>query len=190
MLLLPSVAAAVMFMVVHTEGRFLAGYIAISWLALYVGVLVAMSHIDGRWARAVLTGVSAILVFEVLTTFLYAGKAGPVQESIAHAVAASGVPDGSALAVVWRPDVSKSYGWARLGRHRIVGEAEIGGCQLWSLSPSRQAAVLSGLAASGAQFAVAVDIDGCAVPAPWKAVSDGRFAVLDVHQALPARPNE
>src|SRR5205809_999746 len=138
MLLLPAAAATAMFTIVHLEGRFLAGYIVVAWTVLYASLATGWSSADHRWTRAALAGVVAILSLDVIAAAVGSAGPPPRDERVASAMTASGVPGRSELAVFWPLGVAKSYGWARLGRYRIVAETEIGGCAFWALPPDRQ----------------------------------------------------
>ncbi|HEY6072713.1 MAG TPA: hypothetical protein VIV15_04775 [Anaerolineales bacterium] len=154
-LILPSLIGVALFSLIHLEPRFIASFVAVFWLGIFVSVTVNGSG----GAQRVMTGaVKAIAILILLPVVIRTGnlaalsREGNVQWQVATRLHDLGLRPGARVGFIgW------TYGayWARLGRFRIVAEIPDQGLEMFlQASAPRKNTVLSTLAGTGAEAVV------------------------------------
>ena len=156
-LLLMCCAAMGLYMLVHSETRFIGGYVAILWLTLFSSVCVPSHY--GRFSGYLLLAVSVALLISVLDTTARAVREGgpysAVQDvELSDRLDAIGLHAGDRIAIVGGRGIYA----ARLSRVKIVAEImSEDASAFWRLTPEKRAIVFQKMAESGARMVLASD---------------------------------
>lgn len=191
LLALPAAAFAI-YLPVHVENRFLAGFIVVLYLALFAAARVrpADQRSAGYLAIAVFVTMAlgtADLTFRYATHRLAIPGSGPnsVWQDVlaAEHLQRMGARSGDKVAVIG--DGTGAF-WARLAELRIVAEvmgANHGSAQFWASSEETKDRVYAAFAGTGASLAVA----SCPARAAagWQPIPGTEYCVLPLHQVLP-----
>lgn len=162
------------YVLVHTENRFVGGYIALLWLALLTPLRVPAS-LQRMSAYLFLATALAIFVGILSSTARAARDAGP--NSALQDVALSDWLDGMGLHPGNRIAVIGGAGFyaARLSQVRIVAEImDEDSIAFWRLPPEKQQSVFDAFTATGARLILARD------PSPALALDSGWIKVKGV----------
>lgn len=170
--------------------RFLGGFLIVLWLGTVASVSWRASRLeDARRATRIIAGV---VVYHLLLSTVVVGAravnslvapAPHVQWQVAQGLHASGVPQGSKVAIIG--GTVYSY-WARLARVRIVAEIqEKFAPEFWGASDERKREVAAKLQTIGVKAVVvhpkarpASSIPDDGGPWRWSELDDTRYLVL------------
>ena len=159
-----------MFALLHTEHRFVGGFVVVGLLTLLLTVRVADS-VEARRRVATLMVAATVVVGLRVTVSTIAnaearqfGSPNPDYE-IATALASMGVKSGDRLGTIgWAFD---AY-WARLMHTQIIAEVpEPEVPDFWSLTPEKRQEVLDVFGRAGAQWLVAFSAPHTPAAAGW-----------------------
>ncbi len=170
----PAAAACLGFTSVLIEGRYVASFLVILWVAAFESGMGGVPAVLKRAAVAIL--LAAVLVTGAKTTKMAVSDAFaiPHQENAnwaaARALGDLGVRRGDWVAIF--PD-SNGPEWARIAGVRIVAELPLGqDTAFWAGDTAVQKSVLTALVTAGAKFVVAKSPPACAVSEGWTLLGD------------------
>ena len=121
-LLVPAVAACVMYSAVLVEPRYVAPFIAIFWLAIISGVRLGVGRPVKRATNGLVAGfllVTALATIQQLAISRHSGRSASWHRDAASALHELGLNRGDGVAVIG--DSLRAY-WARLAGLRIIAE--------------------------------------------------------------------
>jgi len=185
--LLPAFAALGLYALAPLFTRYIASFIALSWLGLFSGVRLPPSHAS----RRLLIGVSLSLV--TMMSFQIAREEFPLVRSTLREILKGGRPADHPMWLVARHlnrmglkpgDPVASIGsyfhafWARLARVRIIAQIHhTDSLSFWTQDPDVQSQVLKAFQSTGAKMLVAERVPGGRAPEGWQRIEDTDFFV-------------
>ena len=173
-LLVPAVAAFIMFVPVHVEDRMLGAYVVLLWLGLFASAAV----VAPEQRRFAYYSALALVIIELARLGLsVAGTAasrvhekGDPQAEIAQALHDDGIAAGDKVAWI-RPQpftAVQNYAWARLAKVQIIAEIPSGQASpFWRSDARTQEQVLEAVQKTGAKAMIATSLPGGPVPSGW-----------------------
>ncbi|GAC1513143.1 MAG: hypothetical protein NVS1B11_24800 [Terriglobales bacterium] len=180
----PALAGLGMYLLVLTERRYVAVFLAIFWLSLFSGLRISVATEFRKIARsatlALLVAAGAPLAFSAAHD-LHEGlgrRPHPAWE-VAETLRRKGVKPGDSVG-----RIGGTFGadWARLLRVRVIAEIPRDKApDFWSAGPKLQAQVLESFSKTGATAIVAQQIPPFEVFAPtlgWERIGNGNFYVF------------
>ena len=177
-LILPGLAALVMYASVFFETRYVAAFVVMVW----VGVLLTLERFTPiAWRRGLWLGAAVVLFVSTvpsLTPRLRAllPRARNAQGDYASFLIESGVRPGDEVAIIG--DGHYAY-WARLARIRLVAEVPSrSAADYWRNGRDEQQALVEKFRLAGAVAVVAVDAPRGLELFGWRRSADGKLAVL------------
>jgi hypothetical protein len=151
---IPAIAALGLYLVVRVEPRYVAAFLVMLWMSLFVAVQLPRNDLIQRFAQwaviaAVLT-TSVNLLHEGFADFHTILRNAPSEQSqVAESLRQMGILNGEVLATIGIP--RDSYYWARLAGVRVISEIPTPNVnQYWFASPDTQQRVRSLFAQAGA----------------------------------------
>jgi hypothetical protein len=187
-----SAAGVAIFLPVHVESRYVAGFLGLGWLLVFSLASFPPPPLVGRWRW--LTGVvlPALCVIGSVSTFgprllsaaeLIVATRGDVRDErwlVAEAFAALGVPRGTPVASIGEAYLAD---WHRLARVRVVAEVpstnnerKTGDIErFWAGGHARQEALLDAFKEAGAQFVVADQVPRWADTTGWNRIGQSGY---------------
>jgi 4-amino-4-deoxy-L-arabinose transferase-like glycosyltransferase len=166
--------------VVLVEGRYVAPFLLLLWVAAYCGAFQAVSGISRRTALCVVLGVVGIgglRVAKMMESNLVVLLAKPqnVDWEVAQALKGLGLQPGDGVGVLC---TARETQWARIAGVKVVAEIPLGEEQaFWTGSAEAKERVFAAFAASGARMVVT---NGPPMHAPqegWVALGQTAFYV-------------
>ncbi|HLG98207.1 MAG TPA: hypothetical protein VKX49_17960 [Bryobacteraceae bacterium] len=184
MLILPSLAALLMYVPVHVEDRMIGAYVVLLWLGMFSSAAVIRPE---QREFAYSTALALVIVQLAQLGLSVAGTAGSrahaggnPQAEIAQQLRSKGLRAGEKVAWI-RPQVFtpvENYGWARLAKLRIVGE--IPGpseTAFWRSNAEAQQQIFGSLRESGAKALVTTNIPAGASAAGWIPLGKSGYSI-------------
>ena len=180
--LAPMLVGMGLFAVLYFETRYVAGFVAVLYLAVLAPLAFAHGGTDEaptpeKAVRNAILVITLLLVAPVVhhTALRLLQMRHLVGENpywkIARAVEARGIARGSPIAVIGQ---GESAYWARLGRYRVIAEIPVPQDDVfWSCDEEQREAVLEALASTGAVAVVALAPPRWAHTSGWKATTEG-----------------
>jgi hypothetical protein len=161
-LAVPALAAMGVYLIAHTEFRFVAPFVSLLWLAAFSGLLLRAWQRSSRLISGVVVGVAAsTVIFAALTTPHNAGTVrypGPVYCQAAKALGERGIRPGDKVAVVSNEPWGEGGAYvARLARIQIVAQVNRPN-GFWAASSSTQAEVTQAFRKAGAKAVLALEV--------------------------------
>lgn len=183
----PPLIACLSYTAVLVEGRYVAPFILLLWLAVFSCMLGCSWRLYRPAAIAILLAMLSftglrIAKFSVTDFFAGLAHAQNTDFEIARELHAFGIQPGDKVAGLSR--VAEAH-WARLAGVKIVAEISTGNEWLfWTASPGVQHKILETVAATGAKAIVTNDSPPSAISAGWTPLgTTGYYALL-----LPQQP--
>jgi hypothetical protein len=184
-LIVPGMAALVMYATVLLDSRYVAPFVVMVW----VGVLLTLEPFTpSHYRRGLWVGAATVLTIAALSNLaprlraLLPGRRDPQGEYAAF-VLQSGVRPGDALALIG--DGQYAY-WARLARVRLVAEVPSRAADdFWTTGTERQDALFDAFRRAGAVAVVAPNAPPGLDSLGWLRLPDGRLAVLPLGLRIP-----
>ena len=169
-------AALSLYMLVHVETRFLGGYVAILWIALFASLRVPSGLL--RFSGYLLLGVSAaLLITAVDGTARAIRDHGPYSAlpdvALSDAIDRMDVRPGARIAIIGGDGIYA----ARLSHLKIIAEVMGGDTpQFWRLTPEGRQRVYEQFRQCGASFLLATDPGPTAILDPvWTKIPGASF---------------
>jgi hypothetical protein len=176
---MPALAALGMYALVHVDGRFVGGFFAMLWAALFASVRVPGSREMCKLARAiglVTAAATAILLLVVVSRdALTAYSEARFHVEAAEQLRGLGVAPGTAVACIC--DGTGAY-WAHLAELKIVSEIpEPQAADYWATDTATKAELAATFASTGAKLVVTQAVPPAA-RAGWQPLASTGFYVL------------
>ncbi|MBV9480364.1 MAG: hypothetical protein JO249_06365 [Acidobacteria bacterium] len=180
-ILIPSLAALLMYAVVLVETRYVAVFLAILWIALFSGIRLPVARDSSKLAAGVTLAIAVVLGAPLAQSSLYdinqgLRHHGHPQWEVAENLRYLGIHPGDRVA---RIGGQYAANWARLLRVRVVAEVPRDKAgDFWSATPAVQAQILDRLRRIGVTAVVAQQFPPNEVFAPgpeWKRMGNTDF---------------
>lgn len=189
-LLIPSLAAFVIYLPVHVEPRYLAPFIAPFWLLLFSTLRPPAGERYRRLVRYVIV-VMAVLMISAQTirtaaAFRAAIEGSPIHKAenesfdIIAALNRRGIQSGDAIGIInfqqfWLPSVH----WARLGRFRVVAELPTTESDKFlTADEGRRHEIIDAFSKTGAKALIAIKVPRYVTLRDWERVGDTSYYLL------------
>jgi 4-amino-4-deoxy-L-arabinose transferase-like glycosyltransferase len=184
----PSLVACLMYAVVLVEGRYVAPFILLLWVAAFSCLFGSASQLSRRGARALvfallsITGLRAVnAAVPGVSTVFSAPK--NIDSEVAEGLGKLGIQPGDKVAGLSR--VAEAH-WARLAGVKIVSEIPLGDEGIfWSATPEEKRKVFDVFAATGAVVVVTKDPPLGASKEGWIPLGNTSFYAY----RLPVKPD-
>jgi len=191
-LLVPLGAALGAYALYHFEGRYIAAYVVVLWMLLFLCITVPHSEESKR----IFTGVVATCaLITIMTTALGTGQelthalrvfmtgktgapffqSGFTNWKVAEYLHAHGLNPGQSVGAI---GYTYTAYWARMARLRVVAEIpEEGRAAFWASDDERKAEVMQLFRGLGVEAVVANGAPSTSLPARWERVADTDYYV-------------
>jgi len=166
----PPLIACSSYALVLVEGRYVAPFLLLLWVAAFSCVLACAPQLNPRSAAALvlaILSVTGLRIAKSATTDVLTVLAKPVHLDweVAQALHNLGIQPGDQVAGLSR--VAEAH-WARLARVKIVSEIPLGEERIfWAASPDLQRKIFRTLAGTGAKILVTKDPPPSASNTGW-----------------------
>jgi hypothetical protein len=145
-IIIPTIAAIGGYLLIVTDLRYVAAYVAISWLALFSGVGFPTSARSARWATAAVLALGVLSFYR--PSYIEGQTRVPAYWEAAVALNEAGVRPGDKIAVIG-PETFGIY-VARLAKTQIIAEVREETGRFCNERPQVQARVIEALKGTGA----------------------------------------
>jgi hypothetical protein len=164
-LLIPAMAAFIMYSLVYIERRYIGAFNVVFWMAIFSGVYLHNSQESRRLILRVtlamvlsmifaLSYLPAEMIFAASRHWITKGSGDPLPVHVATGLSHIGVQPGDKVAVIGNALYSASM-WARLARVRIVADMPGNEQNFWAANPYVQSQIIKIFASTGAKVIVA-----------------------------------
>jgi len=188
LLWVPSLVACLMYAVVLVEGRYVAPFILLLWVAAFSCLFGSASHLSRRGALALvfallsITGLRAAKTAVPGVSTVFSAPQN-IDFEVAEGLQKLGIQPGDKVAGLSR--VAEAH-WARLAGVKIVSEIPLGDEGVfWSAAPEEKRKVFSVFAATGAVAVVTKDPPPYAIKEGWIPLGNTSFYAY----RLPPKPD-
>jgi 4-amino-4-deoxy-L-arabinose transferase-like glycosyltransferase len=177
----PPLIACFSYALVLVEGRYVAPFILLLWVAAFSCLLACAPQLTSRSAVAMvlaILSVTGLRIAKSATSDLLTVLAKPanLDWEIAQALHHLGIQPGDKVAGLSR--VAEAH-WARLAGVKIVSEIPLGEERIfWTASPDLQRQIFGILAGTGAKIVVTKDPPPCAINTGWLPLGTTGYYVL------------
>jgi hypothetical protein len=181
----PSLVACLMYAVVLVEGRYVAPFILLLWVAVFSCLFGSASQLSRRGAVALVFALLLITGLHVVKTAIPELFSTPhnIDFEVAKGLQGLGIQPGDKVAGLSR--VAEAH-WARLAGVKIVSEIPLGDEGIfWVAAPEEKRKVFDVFAATGAVVVVTKDPPHGAVKEGWTPLGNTAFYAY----RLPAKPD-
>jgi hypothetical protein len=174
-LLIWSSSVCGMFLLVHIEGRYVAGFLTVFWVIVFERLGSAM---EPRIRNAVY-GLAMLAILIQIGGYLRWADQKPVREGdakyleLGDALRQEGIQRGDGLAIVGRWEDSKVSAAHYIGANVIAVIPDVDG--FWGMNTADRDRLTSELARIGSKALVASPPPGAALPAGWRDVAGFRI---------------
>jgi 4-amino-4-deoxy-L-arabinose transferase-like glycosyltransferase len=185
---LPPILACAGYALVLVEGRYVAPFLLLLWIAAFFLVLDLSSAISPRVLRAVVlavASVTALRIAKLVQTNLTAALAYPqnIDAQVAQSLRALGIPTGARVAALC--DIGELH-WARVAQVKIVSQIPLGEEGVfWTADEQTQRAIFETFAATGATTVITLHPPPFAANLGWLPLGATYFYA---HLLPPATP--
>jgi len=182
---MPSLAACLSYAVVLVEGRYVAPFILLLWVAAFSCLFGAASQLSRRVALALVFALLSITGLRVVKNAIPELFCAPqnIDFEVAEGLHKLGIQPGDKVAGLSR--VAEAH-WARLAGAKIVSEIPLGDEGIfWSAAPEEKRKVFNVFAATGAVVVVTKDPPLGAVKEGWIPLGNTAFYAYP----LPPKPD-
>jgi hypothetical protein len=195
-LLIPAIAAFLIYALIYVEGRYIAPFVVIFWSILLAGVRLPESISSGRLVTAV-GGVIILFIFGNLIYFNFneigafnartspqvIGEAAPPPSwpgEVAQELHRLGIEPGRKVGVIGY--AFDSY-WARLAKVQIVAEMfSWEAYPFWLGDEAKNSEVIQAFRLAGAQAIVAEKVPDYITPTGWQRVGQSNYYIYLLNQ--------
>jgi hypothetical protein len=199
-LLVPSLAVLVMYAAVHVEPRYLAPFLTVCFLSVFLGVRMSLTAESGRLYYGI-AFVMLVMFFEPfqspsleLRSFLHDVLRGPAVDpnspaEVLNGLLHLGLKPGDRVAALQRSDFGMSD-WACLAGVRIVAEVNYwpdlpnsDANNFWNVDVATQDRVIRSLASTGARYIVSELPPPGVAPPGWIRVGHSQYYAYRIDAA-------
>jgi 4-amino-4-deoxy-L-arabinose transferase-like glycosyltransferase len=186
-LIVPAIAGMGLYLLVHVQGRYVASFIVLLWLALFSAVRPSNTPESRRLLKSIAVALVAGILFitiasssqEVIRSVrqLAAGEEPSAHEhwQVAEGLREKGIAPGHQVAFIGH---SHRAFWAHLLKLRIVSEIKREQVhRFWESDPSVQSKVLDAFARTGAKAVVAENVPLSTDLSGWHRIRDTNYYV-------------
>jgi hypothetical protein len=181
----PSLVACLMYAVVLVEGRYVAPFILLLWIAAFSCLLGAGSQLSRPVAMALVFALLSITGLRAAKSAIPGLFSAPqnIEFEVAEGLHQLGIQPGDKVAGLSR--VAEAH-WARLAGVKIVSEIPLGDEGIfWSAAPEEKRKVFNVFASTGAVVVITKDPPPGAVKDGWFPLGNTAFYAY----RLPPRPD-
>jgi hypothetical protein len=177
---LPPLLACVAYSLVLIEGRYIAPFLLLLWLAAFSLAVSSASLLTSRNALALVLAIVSVTALRVTkftadNLMIAAGKQENIDYNVARGLQALGIAPGDRAATLAR---MAEVHWARMAEIKIVAEIPLGEeSAFWNASPPEKLNVFRVLAGTGAKILIAKDPPAFATREGWTPVGGTGFYV-------------
>lgn len=183
----PSLVACLMYAVVLVEGRYVAPFILLLWVAAFSCLFGSALQLPRRSALALvfaLLSITGLRAAKTAVPGLFTVFASPqnIDFEVAEGLRKLGIQPGDKVAGLSR--VAEDQ-WARLAGVKIVAEIPLGNeTAFWTAPADRQRSVLETIAATGAKAIVTKDSSASPINAGWTRLGESGYYALRLRSGV------
>jgi hypothetical protein len=183
---LVGLAGCAMYVPVHVEPRYVAGFVALFWIAIIFAFQVP-GRVKRKWVVAGTVVISASLLLPLISLtcirYFQLGRGSNVDAEAAAALGLMGIHAGDRVARI--SPLSYDIAMERIGRTQVAAEVDFEHAnEFWSASPATQKQLLQTLAAHGARAVIATSPELTpSTQAEWKRLGSTQYWVWLPSQA-------
>ena len=193
-LLLPSVAAMVMFSLVHVESRFLGAYIVLFWIGLFSGVRYFNSIESKRWANSVIVAIVVVILlitvfplgmrsYQIFRDFFGGRNPWPHEQyQVAEELNKFGIRSGDKVAFIGH---SFDAYWARLTGVQIIAEIPYKNIDFfWTADHTIKNKVFQIFSDTRAKAILTTEVPPYASMTEWQKIGNTQYFFYDLREKL------
>lgn len=177
----PSLAAFVLYALVHVESRFIGGFVAVFWCALFAAIHLRPDPVSRRVANSVILAVCVVLSIAIVRNCedYLSDSFHPIpntQWEVGMALNQMGLERGDLVAMIGSP--SEANYWAHCAQVRIVADIQTRAVdEFWSAPPETKARVYAAIRGTAAKAIVTNTESKFGPPIGWKKIDATGYSV-------------